>query len=387
MSRFAFVTWDGGGNVPPAMGIAQELTRRGHAVEFFGYEPQRSRFEAQAMAFTPLRRSGSFDVYRASEPAERIAGLMANVWASPEHLDDVPEAAASSAADVMVIDFMLQGALAAAPRVPVPVAVLAHSTVSGLIPPPDVPMGAARLAATNHVRARAGLSPLQRLPDAWAEYLTVVTTIPELDPASAAAGALVRYVGPVFEQYPTATWQSPWQAGDPRPLVLVSFTTTRLWDQSTRIRNTLEALSEEPVRVLVVAAHPDDYQQLPANAAIRRFVPHGLVLPTTALTITHAGHGTVAASLAHGVPLVALPNPAADQPFLAATLQRLGAGLALDGAAGPETIRDAVHEVLRQPSYAQAARRLADVIRAAPGVSLAAAELERLADAACAESA
>lgn len=380
MRRFAFVTWDGGGNVPPPMGIAQELTRRGHAVTFFGYEAQRSRFAAQGMPFQSLRRSGSFDVYRTFDPAERITGLMANVWACPEHLDDIPEAAVSSSADVVVIDFMLQGALAAAPRLSAPVVVLAHSTIAGLIPPPETPMGAARLVATNQVRMRAGLPTLQRLPDAWAEYPTVVTTIPELDPAAEDACVLARYVGPVFERYPTYTWETPWGADDARPLVLVSFTTTGLWDQSTRIRNTLDALSEEPVRVLVVAAQPEDYRQVPANAAIRRFVPHGLVLPSTAVTVTHAGHGTVTAALAHGVPLVALPNPAADQPFLAATLQRLGAGLALDGAAGPEAIREAVHEVLWRPSYAEAARSLAKVIEAAPGVAAAATELERLAE-------
>ena len=40
MTRFAFVTWDGGGNVPPAVGIAQELVLRGHEVVFLGYEVQ-----------------------------------------------------------------------------------------------------------------------------------------------------------------------------------------------------------------------------------------------------------------------------------------------------------------------------------------------------------
>jgi len=30
MAEILFVTWDGGGNVPPAVGIARELVRRGH---------------------------------------------------------------------------------------------------------------------------------------------------------------------------------------------------------------------------------------------------------------------------------------------------------------------------------------------------------------------
>ena len=379
MTRFAFATWDGGGNVPPAVGVAQELVSRGHDVLFIGYEIQRKRFEAQGFKFNALRRSGLFDIYRAGEPAQRVAGLIDNVWACSEHLDDVPDALAGNSPDVLVVDFMMQGALASADRLAVPVAVLAHSSIAGLIPPPESPMGAARLAATNRLRATAGLAAMTRLNEAWVGYLTLVTTIPALDPAAAGAASCVRYVGPLFERFSDAPWDSPWDADDDRPLALVSFTTTRLWDQSGRIRNTLEALAGEPVRVLVSAPQPLDVGPVPANAAVRGFVPHEVVLPSATVTVTHAGHGTVAASLAHGVPLVALPNPAADQPFLAATLQRLGAGLALDGDSPPEAIRTAVQEVTRRPSYASAARGLGDAIRAAPGAAGAAIELEQLA--------
>ena len=359
--------------------MAQELVSRGHDVVFIGYEVQRKRFEGKGMEFVALRRSGQFDIYGAGDPAERIAGLMANVWACPEHLDDVPDAVAATSADVLVVDFSMHGALASAIELPMPVAVLAHSSIAGLVPPPESPIGAARLTATNRLREGAGLPALARLNEAWTGYLTLVTTIPALDPAAAGADSCVHYIGPVFETFPDERWDSPWDADDDRPMVLVSFTTTGLWDQSGRIRNTLEALAGEPVRVLVSASQPMDLGPVPDNAAIRRFVPHALVLPSAAVTVTHAGHGTVAASLAHGVPLVALPNPVADQPFLAATIQQLGAGLALDGESGPAAIRTAVQEVMGQPSYAAAASNLAVAIHASPGASGAAVELERLA--------
>jgi len=74
-----------------------------------------------------------------------------------------------------------------------------------------------------------------------------------------------------------------------------------------------------------------------------------------------------------------MPNPAADQPFLAATIQRLGAGLALDGTADPGAIRTAVSAILREPAYAIAAGKLRAAILAAPGAPGAADELEGLA--------
>lgn len=378
MTRFGFATWDGGGNVPPAIGIAQELSARGHNVDFMGYEVQRTRFEEGGFGFTPLRRSGGFDIYGATDPAERLSGLIRNVWVCPEHLEDIRDAVEERDIDVLIVDFSMQGALAAAAQVRIPVAVLAHSTVAGLVPPPESPMGAARLAATNQLREHAGMTRLTLLNDAWFGLPTLVTTIPELDPTAEGASKDVYYVGPIFERFPDQRWESPWDLDDDRPLAVVSFTTTGLWDQGSRIRNTLEGLAGESVRVIASAPNGVDITTVPSNAVIRRFVPHALVLPQAAVTISHAGHGTVTASLTHGVPLVALPNPAADQPFLAATIQRLGAGLALEGTAGPEAIRAAVKEVLGQPSYASAARTLAAKIGAMPGAVGAGDQLERL---------
>src|SRR5258708_8820647 len=177
MTRFAFVTWDGGGNVPPAIGIAQELLSRGHDVAFIGYEVQRQRLEAKGYSFSVLPRSGQFDIYSTSVPAERLQGLLANVWASAEHLEDIPDTVAATSADVLIVDFSLQGALASMARLTVPSAVLARSAISGLVPPPESPVGQARLTATNRLREGAGLPVLARLNEAWAGRSTLVTTI------------------------------------------------------------------------------------------------------------------------------------------------------------------------------------------------------------------
>ncbi|WP_405848651.1 glycosyltransferase [Streptomyces sp. NBC_01518] len=116
------------------------------------------------------------------------------------------------------------------------------------------------------------------------------------------------------------------------------------------------------------------------DAVLALFVSHADVLPHTSVTVTHAGHGTVIASLAHGVPLVALPNPAADQPALAEQIERRGVGIALAGdTATPDHIAAAVHALISDDSYARNARRLAHAISALPGPHGAAAVLERIA--------
>ena len=64
MSRIVFVTWNGGGNLLPALGIARELDRHGHSVAFLGQETQRNAVEAAHLAFTAYP-------HRAARPARR----------------------------------------------------------------------------------------------------------------------------------------------------------------------------------------------------------------------------------------------------------------------------------------------------------------------------
>jgi UDP:flavonoid glycosyltransferase YjiC (YdhE family) len=161
--------------------------------------------------------------------------------------------------------------------------------------------------------------------------------------------------------------------------VLVSFSTTRLWDPASRIRNTLDALADEPVRVLLIAGANSLPLELPDNASVLPFVPHAEVLPSVSVTVTHCGHGTVTASLAYGVPIAGLPYPAADQPYLAARIEALGAGVAMDGESNPAIIKSAVRDLLTRSSFREAAARLARAIRLAPGAAGAADVLEQLA--------
>lgn len=55
MARFLFVIWDGGGSVPPMLGLAQELRARGHAVAFAGQELGEDRAPLLALPSDPSR--------------------------------------------------------------------------------------------------------------------------------------------------------------------------------------------------------------------------------------------------------------------------------------------------------------------------------------------
>jgi UDP:flavonoid glycosyltransferase YjiC (YdhE family) len=191
------------------------------------------------------------------------------------------------------------------------------------------------------------------------------------------------YVGPVLERVPPSGWRLPWPRDDQRPLILASFSTDASQDpEGSRIRRTLAGLAGRPYRVLVTSSATDVSEiELPANTVILRHMPHAEVLPTAAATVTHAGHGTIVASLAHGVPLVCLPGSIiADQMPLAEHVERIGAGRALDGeSATGADIAAAVDAVLSNPTYRATAGQLAQVIAATRGAATAASRLEQLA--------
>jgi UDP:flavonoid glycosyltransferase YjiC (YdhE family) len=225
---------------------------------------------------------------------------------------------------------------------------------------------------------------IDRLWEMWRGMVAICTSIPQLDPLRDEIPPECVYVGPVVERVSPSGWRGPWARRDERSLILVSFSTVDRIPQRSRIERTIAGLAAMPYRVLVTTGRADVRGiTVPANAVLIESVPHGEILPDVAVTVTHAGHGTILYSLTHGVPLVCLPNPLiADQIPLAVQVERLGAGRVLDGeAALPADIASAVDEVATAPAYRAAAHELARIIAAMPGAAAAVHQLERATEA------
>ncbi len=142
----------------------------------------------------------------------------------------------------------------------------------------------------------------------------------------------------------------------------------------------LAGLRDEPVNLIVTLGPGGDPARLgpPADGVvIERFLPQALVLPRCDAVISHGGAGTMLGALAHGLPLVLLPQ-GADQFINAAACARAGAGIALGpGELAPEAIRDATRRVLEEPGYRERARGLAAEIAAMPSADAVLADLAR----------
>jgi UDP:flavonoid glycosyltransferase YjiC (YdhE family) len=101
-------------------------------------------------------------------------------------------------------------------------------------------------------------------------------------------------------------------------------------------------------------------------------------LPHCASLVCHGGAGTVLAALAHGVPVLLLPQ-AADHFRNADAVAALGAGLVLEGAeqCTPQHIGRAVRRLHTEPTFTAAAQRCALEIGAMPNADSVASSLLR----------
>jgi UDP:flavonoid glycosyltransferase YjiC (YdhE family) len=131
----------------------------------------------------------------------------------------------------------------------------------------------------------------------------------------------------------------------------------------------IAGLRDAEVNVIATIGRDGDRRRFgpqPAHVRIEHFVPQDQLLPHVDAVVCHAGAGTTLGALAHGRPMVVVPQ-ATDQFDLAAQVVAVGAGV----CTGPdvptrEGIRDAVHTVLAGPGFRDAAGTVAGRITAMP---------------------
>ncbi|MEN3283730.1 MAG: hypothetical protein V7607_4870 [Solirubrobacteraceae bacterium] len=145
----------------------------------------------------------------------------------------------------------------------------------------------------------------------------------------------------------------------------------------------LEGLRELPIDIVATVGRDLDPAELgpqPHNVRVERYLPQDELLPRCRAVVSHAGSGSILGALAHGLPSVLLPM-GADQPQNAARCDELGVARILDATrATPQVVRDAVADVIADPSCRMAAERIADEIAALPGPERTVALLEADAD-------
>jgi hypothetical protein len=348
LARIGIVTWDGGGNVDVALGIAVALAGRGHMVTAVGPRSLRDVIEDAGVGYAEL------GVLAPREPALRSEYLLEVAGAS--HLtDELRRLLDVLRVEAAVVDCNLAWALQAG--IEACTAVLVHTAI-GLY----LPLWQAVLDTANRQRAVRGLTALTPAAEAWASAdRLLVASIAQFDTPVPSARLRPCYVGPVAGPRGPTRGAASVTLPAGRPLVLISYSTDRLQNGPRRVQVALDGLADLPVVVLASSSGLFRVTQLsvPANAAVVDYLPLGSVMSQAAVAVCHAGHGTTMTALSHGVPVVAVPGLGRDQRPIAARVADLGLGIAVADDATSGEIRDAVSAILGDGGYRRRARSFA----------------------------
>lgn len=402
------------GHLNPLFVLARALERRGHRVTVISPPVAAARVQQAGFDFAPIAtrefgpgvweeyaaRAGALTGLPATTAAARtIAGLTRGI------LRDLPALAQHRGFDGLIMDQICIGAESVCEVIHLPLAVacsaLALHIESG-VPPPYFPWRR-RSGLGFHVRNflgqfagnMCGLGVLRELGPYrlrhWLRPMTY-TYINELRPSLVQVAQQpaffdfprrhlpdhFHYTGPWIDEPSAGEHPFPWDALDGRPLIYASLGT--LQNRVMSIYETIvEACAGLNAQLVVSLGQPGAGASTPqrAGALFVNYAPQRALLKRSSLVITHGGLNTVLEALSAGVPLVAIPITN-DQPGNAMRVVHLGVGRAVPiGRLDAASLRHAVEQVLRTPSFAERAGACAAELRRLQGAARAAELIEQ----------
>lgn len=362
MPEFLVATWDGGGNVPPAVVVAGELRRRGHTVRFVGHEAQRATLTGAGFAFASYDGVRPFD---ATEPnaVTRLVSMFTDKRLGRAVLAELEV----RPADVVLADCLLVPVQRACAHVGQPYVSLEH-LFDGYLRRGWLrgPVGA--------VARLKGLRPVET----WDRAALCLVAAPEsLDPGGTGrVPSNVRFVGPLLDL------PARHDVAGHDPGVLVSLSTFHYSGMQQALQRLLDATADLGVRVVVTTGPVIDPASLrtAANHEVHRYVSHDTLMPEVSLAVSHGGHATTMRALAHDLPLVVMPmHPMLDQPLVGAAVADAGAGEVVAKKTSPADLRPVVERMLADGPHRRAAASLGEEIRRLDGTTRAVDLLEGVA--------
>lgn len=355
MTSVLFVTFEAGGNVPPALGLAQRLAAEGGRALVLGTPSQRPVVTEAGLEFEPFSAEQPYRTLAPVNPAANLSQISRTVT-SRAIARDVIRVARRESPDVVVVDCMLLRPLDASIQAGLRTVTLVHSLPSYFAGPyAKGPVGqAARLC---------GLRPAR----VWAAAAgTIATVLPAFDIGQPGPWADLREVGPITPKSGSGPVAAAAERRD-RPRVLIALSTNWFPGQEGTMQKLLDAVDGLDLDVVVTTGPSIDPATLrsPANATLHQRADHDQLLAGVDLVVGHGGHGTTMRALARDVPLLIVPSfTFADQPAVGQRVQEAGAGRTLPAKTSMADLRRAITELAAPGPHREGAAVLGARLRA-----------------------
>ena len=414
--KIGFVSMPLSGHLNPMTALARRLQSRGNEVVFFGVLDVEPFARAAGLDFVPYGEReypvGSIDKVYSSVAqlhgfeVARHSCMDLNPELTRVTFDYLAEELATTGVEAVVIDtihFFIE-------LVPLSMSIpyvhiwnVLHLDFSGATPaslfscPLDTSPEALNRNAANLHKIGAILGPIAEIARSYAEKvglkidwndpaatvskLAVITQTPkEFDFPGIPWPAQFHYAGPFHDDEGREPVLFPWDKLTDKPLIYASLGTlvNGLNDLYKHILEAVEPLEDVQV-VLSVGKNiiPEHLSPIPSNTIVVRSAPQLELLKRAALCITHAGLNTTLESLAHGVPMVAIPI-GYDQPGTAARIAHHGTGEFIEvDELTTDRLRGLIRKVLRNPRYREQAEYFQKAISKTRGLDVAADIIEQ----------
>ena len=382
MSKIVFFCIPAAGHINPTLGVVSELVRRGHEVWYYSYSLFRQKIEDCGAHFVACddydqeKRLSPEDSRRIGDDLAFSTKILVDTTLALD--EPVCSHMKQLQPDCIVADSMAVWGKAVAMKLHIPfvssTTTFAFNRYSAKIMKQSLGKALKMLLSMGKIKKDlARLTergyPIHNILDILQNDNatdTVVYTSSDFQPCADTFSSHYSFVGPSIRPIET-TFQKTGKT-----LAYISMGTV-VNDDAAFYHRCIQALADAPCQVVLSVGNQvslEQFRQLPANIEVHPFVDQMAVLEKADVFLSHCGMNSVNESLWFGVPLVSFPQTT-EQGGVAARAEELGAALRLRNSS-PKAIRQAVDQVLSDPSYRQSAQKISEGFHACTGAKGAA---------------
>ncbi len=370
MSKIVFFCIPAHGHTNPTLGVVRELVDRGHEVLYYSYTSMREKIEGAGAKFVAC---DDYDMEQKLDPKDAVR-VGKDLAFSTKLLVDTTLALDDMVCrdmeclqpDCIVADSMAVWGKAIALKLGIPFVSSTTTFAFNQYSAKIMKQSLGELFGMIFSMGKIG-KDIKRLQDKGYPVHnvldiiqnddktdTVVYTSPEFQPCADTFSDKYAFVGPSVRPVSEPVVK------EREKLIYISMGTVNN-DMVKLYKNCIAAFRDADYQVIMSVGNlvnMEELGELPANISVHSHVDQIAVLNQADVFLSHCGMNSVNESLYYQVPLVMYPQTA-EQSGVAARVEQVGAGIRLKKVS-PQAIREAVEQVLNNPSYKAGAKVISE---------------------------